>query len=235
VEIEINKSVSEGGQNDKVNTGEEQNTVLDILNTLQTNLYKIREHGHRADRIVKSMLQHSSRGVGQKQLTNVNILVKEFVNLAFHGMRAGKNPINVDIELQLDDNIGEVKLIAEDFSRVLVNMCNNAFDAMRDKAQKISTTNSDYLPKIIVRTIKKKGQVIVEIEDNGPGIPEEIKDQIMEPFFTTKKGTEGTGLGLYITNEIVKAHGGSIEIKDVTGSGRGTRFSITIPITPSLS
>jgi signal transduction histidine kinase/ligand-binding sensor domain-containing protein len=203
--------------------------ILDILDDIAANLRKIHEHGSRADSIVKSMLQHSRGGSGSMEPTNLNALVKEFVNLAFHGMRAGKNPMNVDIEFDLDEQIGEVPLIAEDFSRVIVNLCNNAFDAMREK-QDAGGRGQDvenYEPKLTVRTLLQKGIANVEVKDNGPGIPEEMKEKIMQPFFTTKKGTEGTGLGLYITNDIVKAHGGMMDID--SSKERGSRFIIRLP------
>ncbi|WP_332911009.1 HAMP domain-containing sensor histidine kinase [Algoriphagus boritolerans] len=118
-------------------------------------------------------------------------------------MRAGKNPIDVDIILDLDPEVKEVPLIKEDFSRVVINLCNNAFDAMRSKMYQVQSTkyevevgkDIDYLPKLKVITSLEKGQVLIAVQDNGPGIPDEIKDKILQPFFTTKKGTEGTGLG----------------------------------------
>jgi signal transduction histidine kinase len=203
---------------------------------IKSNLAKIHEHGSRADGIVKSMLMHSHCGDGKMEPTPLNPIIKEYVNLAFHGMRAGKEPINVDIDLQLDENIGEVPLVAEDFSRVILNLCNNAFDAcaerfamsevevsrsaMRDKAKVKSEKAEVFHPKLTVRTISDKGKVSIEIKDNGPGIPDEIKDKILQPFFTTKKGTEGTGLGLSITHDIVKAHGGrKLEIETVVNKG----------------
>lgn len=233
------------------------------------NLEKINSHGKRADSIVKSMLQHSRGGSGQMEPTALNPLIKEYVNLAFHGMRAGKNPINVDIRFELDEAIHEVPLLAEDFSRVVVNICNNAFDAMRDKSEKApkgrdweqhptkgkSEKNSplapasrnlgegsaspeslrerrgvlpsqSYNPKLTIRTLQTDKAVTIEFEDNGPGIPEEIKDKILQPFFTTKKGTAGTGLGMSITHDIVKAHKGDLSIK--SKQGEGTTFTITL-------
>ena len=184
--------------------------ISEILDYIEANLRKIHEHGTRADGIVKSMLHHSRGGDGEMEPTSLNPLIKEYVNLAFHGMRAGKEPINVDIELDLDESIGYVPLIAEDFSRVILNLCNNAFDAMREKQGA-----GGYEPKLTVRTKSNNGKVSIEIEDNGPGIPNDIKDKILQPFFTTKKGTQGTGLGLSITNDIVKAHGGILSIDSI--------------------
>jgi len=202
---------------------EKLHEALAILNDIKINLKKIHEHGTRADSIVKSMLEHSRGGSGKMEPTDLNALVKEFVNLSFHGMRASKDPINVGMEFDLDETIGEVPLIAEDFSRVIINLCNNAFDAMREKLsrdlQGLEDLGGldDYKPKLTVRTKSENQNVVVEIEDNGPGIPDEIKDKILQPFFTTKKGTEGTGLGLSITNDIVKAHGGSMDIHSQPG------------------
>ncbi|HKK24279.1 MAG TPA: ATP-binding protein, partial [Gracilimonas sp.] len=205
----------------KANNGKDT-PCFDILDDIEVNLKKIYEHGSRADNIVKSMLEHSRGGTGKKEPTDLNALLKEYINLSFHGMRASKNPINVELDYNLSDAIGQVPLKSEDFSRVIVNLSNNSFDAMRDKLN----SAEDYKPKLIARSYKKDGQVVIEIEDNGPGIPDELKDKIMQPFFTTKKGTEGTGLGLSITNDIIKAHGGSLEIE--TESGLYTRFRIIL-------
>jgi signal transduction histidine kinase len=192
--------------------------VYEILDDIKANLRKIHEHGSRANGIVTSMLQHSRGGSGKMEPTDLNALIREYVNLSFHGMRAGKNPINVDIQLDLDEEIGSISLIGEDFSRVMLNLVNNAFDAMRQKSEKVKGTSEKYFPELMVRTKADIGKVTIEVEDNGPGIPDDIKDKILQPFFTTKKGTEGTGLGLSITNDIVKAHGGGLNISSSPGS-----------------
>lgn len=197
--------------------------ILEILNDIEINLKKIHEHGTRADGIVKSMLQHSRGGSGKVEPTDVNTLIKEYVNLSFHGMRAGKNPINVDIDLKLDESVSEVPLVAEDFSRVILNLVNNAFDAMREKTL---GGLEQYQPKLTVRTHQTGNTVTIDIEDNGPGIPDDMKDKILQPFFTTKKGTDGTGLGLSITNDIIKAHGGDLTIRSETDTG--TTFIIKL-------
>ncbi|GAB2764045.1 ATP-binding protein [Salinimicrobium soli] len=202
--------------------------TVSILNDIETYLEKIKEHGHRADRIVTSMLQHSRSGSGVLEPTNLNSLIKEFVNLAFLGMQAGKNPIDLDINFQLDENIGQVPLIAQDFSRVILNMCTNAFDAMREKVLTRENESTAYRPQLTIQTNRHDGEVMVEFKDNGPGIREAIKEKIMQPFFTTKKGKEGTGLGLYITSDIIKAHGGKLKIK--SKEGVGTAFIINIPV-----
>ncbi|MCC5943235.1 MAG: GHKL domain-containing protein, partial [Balneolaceae bacterium] len=220
--------------------------LLEILDDIEANLKKIHEHGSRANGIVQSMLMHSRGGSGKIEPTDLNALIKEYVNLAFHGMRAGKEPINVDIDLQLDESVGEVPLIAEDFSRVILNLTNNAFDACAERSRSAmrskltedgrpetgnpndqASNSKRYSPKLTVRTRSENGSVIIEIEDNGPGIPDEIRDKILQPFFTTKKGTQGTGLGLSITNDIIKAHGGSIEITSLPG--KGSTFIVQLP------
>ncbi|MFD2200551.1 sensor histidine kinase [Shivajiella indica] len=227
---------------------EEDEIEDEILEDIKANLEKIHEHGSRANGIVTSMLQHSRGGSGKKESTDLNALIKEYVNLSYHGMRAGKNPINVDIQLDLDDSIEKVDLVGEDFSRVILNLCNNAFDAcaersrsmMKEKAKKSevgipmsigrkseggASSGEGYLPKLKVTTILEKDRVKLSVEDNGHGIPDEIKDKILQPFFTTKKGTEGTGLGLSITNDIVKAHGGRLEVDSEPGK---TVFTILL-------
>jgi len=187
--------------------------ALAILDDIEANLNKIHEHGSRADSIVKSMLQHSRGGSGKLTPTDLNALVLEFVNLSFHGMRAGKDPISVDLKFELSDEVGEVPLMSEDFSRVIINLCNNAFDAMRDKGKVKAEKGEEYSPILMARTLSQNGNIVFEIEDNGPGIPKEIQDKILQPFFTTKKGSEGTGLGLSITNDIIIAHGGTLNIE----------------------
>ena len=251
--------IAEGGGRGVSGEIPEPDLILDILNDIEANLKTIHKHGSRADSIVKSMLQHSRGGDGSMEPTLLNPLIKEYTNLAFHGMRAGHDPINVDISLELDESVGEVPLAAEDFSRVILNICNNAFDAMREKmtGDRGSGTESpspkgiptgeggsdpesfrgkqgddsslSYQPKLTIRTHQTSNTITLEIEDNGPGIPDDIKDKIMQPFFTTKKGTAGTGLGLSITNDIIKAHGGTLEI--TTNLFEGTRFSIQLPAT----
>jgi signal transduction histidine kinase/streptogramin lyase len=197
--------------------------IDEYLNDIKANLSKILQHGTRADGIVKSMLQHSRGGSGKMEPTDLNALITEFVNLAFHGMRASKNPISVKLDFDLDENLGSVNLIGEDFSRVVLNLTNNAFDAMREKTK----TDPNYKP-LLTATSKRLGdRVTLSIADNGSGIPEAIKDKILQPFFTTKKGTDGTGLGLSITNDIIKAHGGTLSLPE---TAQGAVFKINLAV-----
>ncbi|MBZ9730634.1 hypothetical protein LB467_13140 [Salegentibacter sp. JZCK2] len=211
---------------DTLDQSEAKQEITAILEDVKTNLEKINQHGTRADSIVKSMLKHSRGGNGKPEAVKINDLIREYVNLSFHGMRAGKKPINVSIDLELDDRIAEIPLIQEDFSRVILNLCNNAFDAMREKLQNTLEKNT-YSPRLTVRTIPEINFIRIEVEDNGPGIPEEIKSKILQPFFTTKKGNEGTGLGLSITQDIIKAHQGRLEIYSEEGSL--SRFIVQLP------
>jgi signal transduction histidine kinase len=214
------------------------NEALELLAEIEMNMTKVHEHGSRADSIVKSMLEHSKGSSGKMLPVNFNSFIKESVNLSFHGMRAGSNAINVDIDLQLDEKINEVPLVSEDFSRVIINLTNNAFDACAERSRStmkekgVMGNGEKYLPKLTVRTRKNADKILVEIEDNGPGIPEEIKDKILQPFFTTKKGTEGTGLGLSITNDIIKAHGGKLFID--SNQEKGSIFTILLNLKEEL-
>ena len=209
---------------DKLAPSPEKGNILELLSDVKSNLHKIKHHGSRADSIVKSMLMHSRGGTGTIDPTNLNDLIREYVNLAFHGMRANKNPINVEIKLDLDENLPKINLNAEDFSRVILNLSKNAFDAMRDK---IESKGSTYKSVLTLQTQDLGDKVLIVVEDNGPGVPDEIRDKLLTPFFTTKKGTEGTGLGLSITHEIIKTHEGTLEIESEID--QFTRFKITLP------
>jgi len=200
--------------------------MTDLLHTIEINLKKIYEHGSRANEIVTSMLQHSRGGSGEMKKNDLNELIGEFSNLAFHGMRAGKDPIQLELILELKPNLPKVPLIKEDFSRVIINLCTNAFDALKTKVKEHAL---DYKPCLTIRTRSDKNSVFLEVEDNGPGIPEKILDKILQPFFTTKQGKEGTGLGLSISHDIIKAHRGQLTIE--TLAGRGTKFIIELPMT----
>jgi len=212
---------------DKLDKNETTSEIRELLADVGDNLKKIHQHGSRADSIVKSMLMHSRGGSGELEPTDLNELVREYVNLAFHGMRAGKNPINVKINYDLSEGVGTVPIYPEDFSRVVLNLCKNAFDAMRDKFNLSQNTN--YLPELTVKSALEGDRIVLSFEDNGPGISAEAQKKLFEPFYTTKKGTEGTGLGLSITNDIIKNHKGQITVESELDNY--TRFIIKIPIT----
>lgn len=201
--------------------------ALSLSEDIKSNLLKIHLHGTRADNIVKSMLLHSRGGSGKMEPTDLNAMVSEFSNLAFHGMRATKSPISVGIELKLDESIGKIPLFTDDFSRVILNLCNNAFDAMREKLGQEENLGKKYSPELTISTKSLTDGIELIFSDNGPGIPEEIQDKILQPFFTTKKGTEGTGLGLSITHDIIKRHNGSLTINSQLGMG--SQFIIFLP------
>lgn len=208
----------------KLESSEITEEIKALLQDVKGNLEKIHQHGTRADGIVKSMLLHSRGGSGKMENTDLNTLIKEYVNLSFHGMRANKNPINVNIKVETDEDLGTVKINPENFSRVVLNLCKNAFDAMREKLEK--EANVGYLPQLVVRTAKTEENIVVEFEDNGPGVPEEIREKLMLPFFTTKKGTDGTGLGLSISSDIIKSHDGTLNVE--SREGEFTRFTILL-------
>lgn len=213
-----------GEEMSKMSESPEKENILELLEDVKSNLIKIRHHGSRADSIVRSMLMHSRGGTGTMDPTDLNALIREYANLAFHGMRANPNPINVDIQLELEESLPMVELNSEDFSRVILNLVKNAFDAMRDK---IAVAGIDYKAEVKIITKDLGDQIKIEVTDNGPGVPDEIKDKLLMPFFTTKKGTEGTGLGLSITHDIIKSHEGKLDIESKVGEF--TQFRITLP------
>ena len=192
---------------------------------LKTNLQKINEHGKRADSIVKNMLQHSRGGSGEKQLTDINQLCDEYFNLAFHGKRATDSNFNCEMVKQLENNLPPINCVVQDISRVVLNLINNAFDAVRERELEGKTPN--YKPSVTLTTQQINNTISISISDNGKGIPLHIQEKIFEPFFTTKPAGQGTGLGLSLSYDIVKAHGG--ELKVVTNENEGSEFVIMLP------
>jgi two-component system, NtrC family, sensor kinase len=160
---------------EKIPESEQKDNILELLVDVKSNLEKIRHHGMRADGIVRSMLMHSRGGTGTMEPTDLNELVKEYANLAFHGMRANKNPINVEIKLDLDGNLPKLKLNSEDFSRVILNLCNNAFDAMREKLLSKNSNSTNYKAQLHISSKKLSNGIELIFADNGPGIPEDIQ------------------------------------------------------------
>ena len=197
----------------------------DITGDLKQNLEKINFHGKRADSIVKGMLQHSRTSAVEKQLTDINKMVEEFFNLAYHGMRAKDPGFNCTMEKNLATGIPQIKIISQDISRVILNIFSNSFYAV-DERSKMS--GKEYQPKVSISTFYENGKVSINIRDNGKGIPDDIKDKIFNPFFTTKPTGQGTGLGLSISYDIiVKGHSGTLSVN--SKAGEFTEFLITLP------
>ena len=196
-----------------------------IAADIQQNLSKIAHHGKRADSIVKGMLQHTRTSTGQKEPTDINALCDEYLRLSYHGLRAKDKSFNAAFESEFDESIGILQIVPQEIGRVLLNLLNNAFYAVNEKSRK---GISDYTPKVLVKTKGIGQRVEITIEDNGMGIPDSIKEKIFQPFFTTKPTGQGTGLGLSLSYDIVKAHGGELLVQSQIG--QGTSFFIQIPI-----
>ena len=204
----------------------EEKLVSEILKDVKSNLNKITHHGKRADAIVKGMLAHSRQSTGEKELTDLNALCEEFLRLSYHGIMAKEKSFNGNFATDLDPNLPKVNIIPQNFGRVLLNIINNAFQACSNSEFRIH--DSELKPLVTVSTTTLEGgRVQITISDNGPGIPDAIKDKIFQPFFTTKATGEGTGLGLSLSYDIVKAHGG--EIKLASKVGEGSEFKIILP------
>jgi len=195
-----------------------------IANDVMVNEEKISHHGKRADAIVKGMLQHSRASSGQKELTDINALANEYLRLSYHGLRAKDKSFNADIKTDFDNTIGKVNIVPQDIGRVVLNLINNAFYAVDEKKKHIQ---NGYEPTVSVSTKKNNGKVEISVKDNGNGIPQKVLDKIFQPFFTTKPTGQGTGLGLSLSFDIVKAHGGEIKVN--TKDNEGTEFTITLP------
>jgi signal transduction histidine kinase len=199
--------------------------ILDLLDDLEKTTSKIQEHGKRADAIVRNMLMHSRGQAGDRQITNVNSLLSEYVKLAYHGMRAQNVDFNVTIQEDLDSSIEPISVVAHDLSRVFLNIGNNACYAAYEKRRRLGPTFS---PIVRVSTKNLGSSVQIGIRDNGSGIPEQIKERIFEPFFTTKPTGSGTGLGLSISYDIiVQQHNGQIRVD--SEAEQYTEFVITLP------
>ncbi len=200
---------------------EEVNAIADDV---RQNLEKILHHGKRADGIVKGMLQHSRTSTGQKELTDINALADEYLRLAYHGLRAKDKTFNSATQTDYDDSIGLIKVIPQDIGRVILNLITNAFYAVTERKK---LQPEGFEPVVSVSTRKEKEMVIVKVKDNGTGIPQKVLDKIFQPFFTTKPTGQGTGLGLSLSYDIVKSHGGELRVE--TKEGEGTVFIVELP------
>jgi len=236
-EVRSQKSLSAG------QAGKLKNEELDaLLNDIAENEKKINHHGKRADAIVKGMLQHSRTSTGQKEPTDINAFCDEYLRLAYHGLRAkdprdsAKKSFNAKLETYFDNRIGNINIVPQDIGRVILNLINNAFYAVSAKAadlgktmpDKLATADSGYEPTVIVSTKKEKDKIEIKVKDNGNGIPQKVLDKIFQPFFTTKPTGQGTGLGLSLAYDIIKAHGGEIKVE--TKEGEFTEFIIDLPL-----
>nr|WP_312016734.1 ATP-binding protein [Bradyrhizobium japonicum] len=200
--------------------------VDDLTALLKDNLQKVVQHGKRADSIVKNMLLHSRAGSGQLGMADVNSLVEESLNLAYHGARAEKPQFDVALKRELDPGAGTAELFAQEITRVLLNLVSNGFYAVAKR--KSDDGAAGYEPVVIAATCDRGSHVEIRIRDNGTGIPPEVKDKMFNPFFTTKPAGEGTGLGLSMSHDIiVKQHGGTIDVD--TRPGEFTEFTIRLP------
>ena len=206
-------------------SGEEKlNLAKEIASDISQNLEKINHHGKRAADIVKGMLQHSRTSSGQKEPTDINALADEYLRLAYHGLRAKDKSFNAKMNTDFDETIGKINIIPQDIGRVILNLITNAFYVVDEKKKLL---NEGYEPVVSVSTKKMNNLISISVKDNGNGIPKHILDKIFQPFFTTKPTGQGTGLGLSLANDIVKAHGG--ELKVVTKEGEGSEFIIILP------
>ena len=197
-----------------------------ILSGLRINAQKIAEHGKRADSIVQNMLQHSSGGEGERQKVDINELLEEYLNLAYHGVRARDAEFNATLKTELDGSVGAIDIVPQDIGRVFLNLIGNAFDALAVSG--VGGRKAGEGPTVTVSTTRIGSEVEIRIGDNGPGIPDHVKSKIFEPFFTTKPTGSGTGLGLSMSYDIVtKGHNGSLEVESV--EGEGATFVVRLP------
>jgi two-component system, NtrC family, sensor kinase len=212
---EMNEEIKKGNLSD----------AKEIANDLKQNLEKINHHGQRASDIVKGMLQHSRSSSGVKEPTDINALADEYVRLAYHSLRAKDKLFNATMKTDFDETIGKINLIPQDIGRVILNLITNAFYAVNEKSKQ---GIADYEPTVSVSTKRLNDKVEIKVTDNGNGIPPSILDKIFQPFFTTKPTGQGTGLGLSLSYDIVKAHEGELRVE--TKEGIGTEFIIQLPI-----
>jgi len=217
--------------------------VKTIAKDIKENEQKINYHGKRADAIVKGMLQHSHSSSGVKEPTDINALADEYLRLAYHGLRAKDKSFNATMKTDFDKSVGTINVIPQDMGRVILNLITNAFYACTERSR--SATNekkkhdqTDYKPTVSITTKKEGDKVFVSVKDNGSGIPKKVLDKIFQPFFTTKPTGQGTGLGLSLSYDIVKAHGGELKVETKYLEGlpakasakAGTIFTIKLPI-----
>jgi two-component system NtrC family sensor kinase len=216
-----NELIDEADQ--EINNGNIDEVKI-ILIGIKKNSEKINQHGKRADAIVKGMLQHSKTSTGKKEPTDINKLADEYLRLSYHGLRAKDKLFNAKFETDFDPSVGKINIVPQDIGRVLLNLINNAFYAVN---QKQKTETGKFEPCVSVQTKKVDGKIEITVKDNGNGISQKILDKIFQPFFTTKPTGEGTGLGLSLSYDIIKAHGGEIKVE--SKEGHGSEFIVQVP------
>ncbi len=205
-------------------TGNKQEAIS-IADDIKENEQKINHHGKRADSIVKGMLLHSRSSTNQKEPTDINALVEEYLRLSFHGLRAKDKSFNATLETHFDPAVGKVNVVEQEIGRVLLNLFNNAFYSVQQKKE---VQGNGFEPTIFVTTKKGNNDIEITVKDNGLGIPQKVLDKIYQPFFTTKPTGEGTGLGLSMSYDIItKGHGGTL--KAATTEGEFAEFNIVLP------
>jgi signal transduction histidine kinase len=218
---DVNKELIEEMKTE-LKTGNSEDAIT-IANDIAENEQKINHHGKRADAIVKGMLQHSRASSGKKEPADVNALAEEYLRLAYHGMRSKDPSFNATFKTDLDESIGKINMIQQDIGRVIFNLINNAFYAVNEKQKQ---NLKGYAPRVIINTSKHNDKFEISVKDNGNGIPKRVLDKIFQPFFTTKPTGQGTGLGLSLSYDIVKAHGGEIKVN--TKENEGSEFIIIL-------
>ena len=197
----------------------------EIVTNVNQNLEKINHHGKRADAIVKGMLQHSRTSTGQKEPTDISALCDKYLRLSYHGFRAKDQSFNITTKTDFDPTIGTIQIVPQDIGKVVINLLTNAFYTVSEKKKQ---SVSEYEPIVSLRTKRQGGNVLISVKDNGNGIPQKVLDKIFQPFFTTKPTGQGTGLGLSLSYDIVKAHGGELKVE--TKEGEGSEFAIVLPV-----
>ena len=224
---EVNSELIEELQNE-INS-DNKKEVIAIANDIKENEQKINFHGKRADAIVKGMLQHSRSSTNQKELTDINALADEYLRLSYHGLRAKDKSFNATIKTDFDESIGKINIIPQDIGRVILNLLTNAFYVVNEKKTlRQAQGDTHYEPTVSIQTKTINNKVEIKVSDNGNGIPQKILVKIFQPFFTTKPTGQGTGLGLSLSYDIVKAHGGELKVE--TKENEGSTFIILIPV-----
>jgi signal transduction histidine kinase len=220
---EVNKEllIELSDELNKGNLEEVRSIVSDVID----NEEKINHHGKRADAIVRSMLQHSRSSNGKLESTDINTLADEYLRLAYHGLRAKDKSFNATVKTDFDESVGNIEIMPQEMGRVILNLINNAFYVVDEKKR---LEGKGYEPTISVSTKRKNDKVEIRVKDNGSGIPQKVMDKIFQPFFTTKPTGQGTGLGLSLSYDIVKAHGGELKVE--TKEGEGSEFIIILPV-----